>query len=135
MQARSPSDVHEKFREKFLAGDLEELVTLYEPNAGLVPEPGKILAGRSVIREHLKGLLAIKGRFWMEPSRVVQARDVALLFARWTLTGASPAGSKVELAGETTDVVRRQLNGTWLIALDNRFGLAGAEAAALATVF
>ncbi|HAF12136.1 MAG TPA: hypothetical protein DCK99_00285 [Blastocatellia bacterium] len=44
----------------------------------------------------------------------------------WTLTGTDPSGGAVEMAGQTSDVVRRQPEGTWLLVIDIPYG---AEAA------
>jgi ketosteroid isomerase-like protein len=42
--------------------------------------------------------------------------------AKWTLNGTSPEGGPVEIAGQTSDVLRRQSDGNWLIVIDNPFG-------------
>jgi ketosteroid isomerase-like protein len=72
----------------------------------------------------INGFLAMNGEFRMEPAKIVEARDLALLMARWTLDGTSPDGQPVEIAGHTSDVVRRQPDGSWLFVIDNPFGTA-----------
>ncbi len=57
---------------------------------------------------------------------MLAAADVALLVARWTLKGTDQTtGQAVELTGQTSDVVRRQPDGSWLLVIDNPYGAAG----------
>ena len=128
MPARTPEEVHKIFAEYFSAGDLEGIVSLYEQDATFVPQPGQTASGTAAIREALKGFLALNGELKMQPARVIQANDAALLFSEWTLKGTGPDGNAVELAGHTSDVVRRQTNGTWLMVIDNPFGAEGVAA-------
>jgi ketosteroid isomerase-like protein len=55
---------------------------------------------------------------------VAQCGDVALLMSKWTLKGTSTEGEPVSIEGQTSDVVRRQADGSWLFAVDNPFGAA-----------
>jgi ketosteroid isomerase-like protein len=73
------------------------------------------------------------GAFWrsggpFEPrhQKTIRSPDIALRFSQWRLAGADPNGNAVELAGQTTAVVRRQADGCWLLAVDNPYGAAGA---------
>jgi uncharacterized protein (TIGR02246 family) len=128
MPARTPEEVHVLFAEYFSAGDLEGIVSLYEPDATFLPQPGRSVSGTSAIREALKGFLALNGDLKMQPARVLQANDAALLFSKWTLRGTGPDGNAVELAGQTSDIVRRQADGTWLMVIDNPYGAEGVAA-------
>jgi len=122
MAARTPEEIDPLFAEAFSAGDLDALVALYEPEAALVLEGGQVVTGREAVREALTGLLALCGEFRLEVKSVVRARDVALVRAQWSLSGAGPGGCVVNLAGRSTEVVRRQADGTWLYAVDAPFG-------------
>lgn len=123
MAARTPEDVHRLFAEAINGGDLNAILSLYEPSAVLVPQPGQLARGHAAIREALSGYLAMKPRFALQPGTVLASEDIALLFSKWTLTGTGPDGSTVQLEGQTTDVVRRQKDGSWLLVIDNPFGL------------
>jgi ketosteroid isomerase-like protein len=62
--------------------------------------------------------------FNIEQTDVVSGGDVAVVYSTWTLKGGSdPDGNAIELAGQTTDVVRRQADGTWLFAIDSPWGV------------
>lgn len=125
MPAYTPEAVHQLFTVAFNARDLEALVALYEPDATLMPQPGQTVSGHAAIREALEGFLAIRGRFELRHQKTLQSRDVALLFSAWRLAGTDPDGNPVDLGGQTSDVVRRQPDGTWLVAVDNPYGGAG----------
>ena len=124
MPANTPEEVYDLFSQYFSAADLDSVITLYEPGATMIPQPGTIVSGHAGIREALGAFLALKGEFDLQPPKVFQANDIALLFSKWTLKGTGPDGSAVELAGQTSDVVRRQADGSWLFVIDNPNGAA-----------
>lgn len=123
--AHAPEDVHPLFARHFAAGDVEALLSLYEPNAVLLPQPGHVARGVAAIRDSLGAFLAMKGTFAIGAPKAIRADDVAIVFAKWTLDAKAPDGSPTHLEGETSDVVRRQPDGRWLIAIDSPFGSAG----------
>ena len=129
MGARTPEEAHHLWAQAFSAGDLDGLVALYEPDAVLLPGSGQPVTGRSAIREALRGFLALEARFELRVQRALQADDLALLYSRWTLSATGPDGSDLKRGGQTSDVVRRQSDGTWLFVIDNPYGCAGIEAA------
>jgi uncharacterized protein (TIGR02246 family) len=104
------------------AGDLAAAVELYEPEAILVAQPGQIARGRSQLREALAGFVALRATLTSEVQHVLEAGDLALYLARWSLRGTDPAGQAVVLHGESTDILRRQADGRWLIAIDDPWG-------------
>jgi ketosteroid isomerase-like protein len=122
MSAATPEDVHRLFREWFQAGDIDRMLGLYERDALFVPQPGQTASGHAAIREALSGFLALGGRFEMVPEPPLIAGDLALLYSNWSLSGAGPDGVPFRLVGRTSDVVRRQRDGTWLTIIDNPYG-------------
>jgi ketosteroid isomerase-like protein len=60
MPARSPDALDRLFAEALNGGNLDALVALYEPNANLMPEPGKVVVGTEAIRKALRAILAAK---------------------------------------------------------------------------
>lgn len=103
-------------------GDLAAAVALYESNAVLVVRPGQVARGVAEIRDALAGFVALKATLRSEAQRVLEADNIALYLGRWSLRGTDPTGQAVVLSGESTDVLRRQPDGRWLIALDNPWG-------------
>ena len=124
MPAHAPEEVAQLWAESLTAGNLEALVELYEPDATLVAQPGEVVTGVEAIREVLSALLAMEPTFNLEVRKVLQTGDLALSFADWTLSGTGPEGEAIEMAAQTSDVLRRQADGTWCFVIDNRFGSA-----------
>ncbi len=118
MFARSPAQVHELLARYLSAGDLDALASLYEPSAVLLFAPGEPVSGTAEIKKSLGGLVEMKGKFQISPGKVVAGTDLAVLFSNWTLEATDPSGNPVRLGGQTCDVVRRQVDGRWLFAID-----------------
>jgi uncharacterized protein (TIGR02246 family) len=123
MPARRPQEIHELFTRYFSAKDADALVALYEPDAAFTPQPGQVVKGHAAIREAIGGFLALDAEFEMQPGNVIETGDIALLISKWTLKGTDPTGAPVDLSGQTADVVRRQADGTWLLVIDNPYGV------------
>jgi uncharacterized protein (TIGR02246 family) len=123
MPARNPEECDSLLLEALTRGDLETAVSLYEPDASFVLESGEVAVGRAAIREILLGYVAIKPKFTVK-SRAVLSADgtIALTGLKWSATGTDPDGKPVALSGNSTEVVRRQSDGTWLFAIDNPRG-------------
>lgn len=123
MPATEPESMHALFEQAFNAGDLEALMTLYESDAALVPQPGAVAEGTDAIRESLRWFLDRRGQITLETKLVLQVGDLAYLSNRWSLSGGTmPDGSPAELGAITAEVARRQPDGTWLYVIDNAWG-------------
>lgn len=132
MSARTPEDVHHRWTRFFLAGDLDGCVSMYEPNAIMIDvgHPGQFVSGHAAIREGLNDLLAIKKEFELRFLKALESGDIAILYSRWKLAGTGRDGSAVRMKGQTSDVVRRQPDGSWLLVIDNPLGHEGIGVAA-----
>ena len=123
MVVRKPEEVHLRFAEAFNSGNLEALVTLYEAQARVVPEPEQQpVVGIQAIRETFQSFLALKGQIQMETRYVIHAGDIALLRAQWRLAATGADGQPIEMTHNSTEVVRRQPDGTWRYIIDHPFG-------------
>ena len=123
MPAKQPEDMPATFETAFNTGDVEQVMALYEADAVLVPQPGQVVRGTDAIRQALLGFLALKLPIHLESKRVLVNRDVALVSSTWKLAGTGPDGSPVDLGGNTTEVIRRQADGTWRYAIDDPFSV------------
>ena len=121
MPATQPEEMPATFEQAFNTGDISQILELYESDAVLVPEPGQVVHGTSAIREALSGFLALKLPIHLECKRVLVMDDVALVSSSWKLGGTGPDGSAVDLGGNTTEVIRRQVDGTWRYVIDDPF--------------
>lgn len=127
MKTETPVDTVTQFVNAMNQGDLATALRFYEPAACFVVQPGIIVNGQAAIGEALGNLLALKPALQTEAYTVVSGEDIALYCARWSMRGVDPAGHVVEQAGYSADILRRQPDGNWLIAVDNPFGSALVE--------
>lgn len=125
MTARTPEAVHTLWLAAVNAGDIEALMPLYEPEATVVFGPGQVATGLAAIRAGNEGLLALRPHFALQIGQVLQADNLALLLSPWTMTGTMPDGTPLSLRGTTSDVVRRQPDGSWRFIIDNPTGSDG----------
>lgn len=122
MPVTTPEALHALWIDEVNRGNLDAVVALYEPTAAFAVQPGQVVHGISAIREALAGLFALAPCGTLENLAVVGAGDLALLVSRWSLTGTGSDGEPVSLGGQTADVARRQVDGTWRLAIDNPWG-------------
>lgn len=123
MSTRNPEDLDRLFAGALNTGNIDELMTLYEPQASLMASPGKIVAGSEAIREALSGFIAGKPKMTLNPRVVARTNDLALLASKWSLKMTGPDGKPAEMAGESIEIARRQADGTWRFAIDLPFGV------------
>ncbi len=122
MPANTPADVDHQLIAAINAGDVDSAVGYYEPGAALVSERGTTVTGTEAIREVLSGFMAIKPKVTIEVHLVIESGDTALIHSNWTTVGTDAGGNRVDFAGQGTEVVLRQADGTWLFVIDNPFG-------------
>jgi ketosteroid isomerase-like protein len=118
-RAETPEQVATLFMEYLEMGDLDGLVSLYEPNAHVVAAPGLLLVGTVAIRQALQQLIDSGARVSLEPRNIRCVDDLALVSNTATLTGPTPDAKPV--ISTTTEMMRRQPDGGWLHILDDPF--------------
>jgi uncharacterized protein (TIGR02246 family) len=126
MPATTPEQIHRLFETTFNNGDLDGLMSLYEPDAVLVPQPGSVARGTDQVREALQRYLALEGRITLDTKLVVTVGDLAYLSNTWSLDGTGPDGQALTLGATTAEVARRQTDGSWRYVIDNAWGDRGA---------
>ncbi|MFD7902767.1 nuclear transport factor 2 family protein [Kitasatospora sp. NPDC059747] len=116
-RAETPEQVGALFTEYLEAGDIEGLVSLYEPRAHFVPAPGTHLVGTEAIRTALQQLVDSGARLKLELREIRQVDDIALVSNTATLTGAGPE----PVISTTTEILRRRPDGGWAHVVDDPF--------------
>jgi uncharacterized protein (TIGR02246 family) len=116
-----PEDMNAAFARALNSGDIEQLVSLYEPDAILAPMPGQRAVGLDAIRAALEGLLGVNGQMEAKNNYCMRAGDIAMLQGEWVLRLTGPDGEPAEQRSRTAEVVRRQTDGTWLYVIDHPF--------------
>ena len=122
MHDRTPEEVLKSIVEGINTGNLDALMTLYEPNAAFAAQPGKLAHSLAGIRESLNGFISMKGKLDLKVTKVLEANGLALVIGTWSFTGTGPDGKPVKLASKNADVLRRQVDGSWRFVIDNPWG-------------
>jgi uncharacterized protein (TIGR02246 family) len=127
VSAASPQDLQALFVARANAKDLAGLVDLYESDATFVGQDGARVVGTDAIRDRLAQLLSASPVFGEGVSNYeVVGRDIALLSYRWRAVLNPPGADALEISGTTTEVARRQPDGTWRYAIDAPVSVSGA---------
>lgn len=127
MNQPNPLDTISNLTAAINRGDLPAMLNCFEPDAVLVVQalagqPEQIARGRDAIREAYAWFVSLKPTLRRQAQQVVEAGNIALHCSKWTLTATSPDGKKMERTGTSSDVLRKQADGQWLILIYNPYG-------------
>ena len=118
----TPEEVLNSVTEGINAGDLDSLVTLYEPFACFASQPGQLAKSPDGIRESLRGFIDMNSKLDLKVKRVLRASDLALVTTEWSFSGTGSNGKRVDITAKSADVLRQQPDGTWRFVIDNPWG-------------
>ena len=105
--ARDPQDLERLLIDRQWAGDVDGMLALFEPDAIIDTGDGKFMQGRQAIRMLFEQFLATGRKFQRGEQRPALINgDVAL------------TSTKLPDGSITSEVARRQCDGTWLWAID-----------------
>ena len=105
--AKEPNDLEQFFVERANAGDVEGLVALYEPNAIIAYDKGKVARGHTQIRDFFVKFLTHHPQLGSsKQAAALGSGDIAL------------TSSRVSSGDITAEVARRQPDGSWLWVVD-----------------
>ena len=116
-----PEDVYPRLCEVYNAGDLEALLALYDPAAVFVVKPGYVTRGPAELRAALQRAIDLRGKLTITPQSFVRADDIVLVLGQFALSGVRRDGTPLDRVARFADVLRRQPDGGWRIAVDNPF--------------
>jgi uncharacterized protein (TIGR02246 family) len=109
MLAKSPEDICRIFKQAMAEGDLELVLSIYDPEGVFLNESGEVTNGRDELKQQLAPRAAMKTRFDYDITQVVQTGDIALMHTEWTVSGPQQQQQKVH----AVEIARRQHDGTW----------------------
>ena len=122
--AATPQAAIEAFSAALLAGDMDELAGLFEPDAVVRPASGgSALLGRPAIREALAGFAAMRPSWTDDIRRVVVAGDIAVVYNSWWWSAMGSDRLLIEREGVSCNVLRRQPSGSWAFVIHDPGGL------------
>jgi uncharacterized protein (TIGR02246 family) len=112
----------EGMTEAFEAGDIPGILKHYEDGAVVVSQPGMPASGTPALTELFQRFIAVDPKFSFHEHEVIEAGDIALHAARWTMTGKASDGTAIEDGGLSLAILRKQSDGRWLMVIDNPYG-------------
>ena len=115
MGVARPSDVNAAFADGFNRRDVDAMLALYDAEGGVVEMDGTLSVGAEEIRGHLERLIALGGHMESVNLTAVEVGDLALVTAAWTITDSTIAP---RMDGRSSEVLRRQPDGTWAYLID-----------------
>jgi ketosteroid isomerase-like protein len=120
----TPHDLNAQWRDAFNDGDLARLMTMYEPDAVLVPGPqAEPVTGHAAIEAALEWFLSLGGHLHYTPRHWLVQGDLVLASIAFVMEGGTDQdGNPVKLEGLTAEIARRQPDGTWKYVIDHPFG-------------
>ncbi|MGK8486528.1 HD domain-containing protein [Nocardia asiatica] len=117
--AAQPTELASLFARYFNAGDLDALMSLYEPAALLFPAPGERRSGTEAIRSSLGAMIDSGAKIQLHSRRVHVVGELALLSNDATVSGATPGGDPV--ISTSTEIARRGSDGSWRYVIDDPY--------------
>lgn len=117
-RATQPEDLSRFFLERANAGDVEGVVALYESDAVLVGPGRQVITGKQALRQVYTQLFAGKPTFAGETQAAIHNGDLALTSTQFTTSSVGLDGNLMTMKTATTEVARRQPDGTWLWVID-----------------
>jgi uncharacterized protein (TIGR02246 family) len=79
MPANSPEDICRLFQQYMAVGDLDAVLSVFDPEVVLVNQSGDVTQGRDGLRQELAPVAAMKTRLAFTIKQVVRSGDIALM--------------------------------------------------------
>lgn len=123
MTINTPEELLNRVAECMNSKDLDAFVSLYEPEGSFIDETGANFNGPERIREKIRAYMDMNGKLENNVRRIIPAGNVVLAYSDWTFKAPGPDGSPINLGGTAIDVLRKQSDNSWLIVIDNPWGI------------
>ncbi|MCM3271664.1 YybH family protein [Paenibacillus elgii] len=118
----NPEDMNAAFAEAYNSGDIDKMLALYEPDGILVNPNGGQDKGIEQIRKTLEDLLRLQGNMISKNIYCIPFENIALLRAHFILQTEGTDGNPMQILGHTSEIVRKQQDGSWLYIVDHPHG-------------
>ena len=103
--------------------DIENVMAAYEKGAAIMFEPGQQSSDPILVKKMFQGFFQLNPSFiYPQGHEVYIANDIALHISPWKMRGTSSEGQDIEQSGLSVAVLRKQVDGQWLLVLDNPHG-------------
>jgi uncharacterized protein (TIGR02246 family) len=111
-------DAHATLAAAFNTGDVATVLSMYDYNGIIVPEPGKAVSGKEKFEAAIKAILSIKGRMEIKTVYCLQAGNIAVGRSEWNISD----GKEIKISSKGIELMKQQEDGTWKIVIDHAFG-------------
>jgi uncharacterized protein (TIGR02246 family) len=111
-------DAHATLAAAFNTGNVDTVLSMYDFNGIIVPEPGKPVSGREQFEEAIRAILSIRGKMEIKTVYCLQTGNLAVGRSEWNITD----GQEVKISAKGIEVMKQQPDGTWKIVIDHAFG-------------
>ncbi|MGH7875132.1 MAG: YybH family protein [Candidatus Binatia bacterium] len=115
MPAMSPEDICRLFQRSMAEGDLDSVLSVYDPEAVFLNQSREVTKGKEGLRQVLAPLAAAKTVFEFKVKQIIQTGGIALMHTEWTVSGREP------ITQYAIEVARRQPDGTWCWLIGDPF--------------
>ena len=105
-------------------GDVDGALSCFDAEAVYIPTLGNVVKGTAEIRKGLERLCGMKPNLQAKRSMGFEAGDLASWVDEWTLQATLPDGTALNMKGVSSDILKRQSDGTWVYLVDNPYGAA-----------
>ena len=100
-------------------GDISSAVKFYEPDAKIISESGRTIKGWQQIREYLEQFIEKRPTVIALTEELIETEDFTICLFRSRLLESSTNESPIQVEGSATMILRRQLDGSWRIAIES----------------
>jgi ketosteroid isomerase-like protein len=107
MSAKSPEEICRLFQQYMAEGDIDSVLSVYDPEAVFLNQSGEVKKGEAGLRQELAPFAARKAVFNFDIKQVIQSGDIALMHTEWKVS------SPQQMSVYAIEVARRQPDGTW----------------------
>jgi ketosteroid isomerase-like protein len=111
-------DAHAALAAAFNTRQLDIVLSMYDTEGIIVPEPGKPVSGNDHFKEAINSILSIEGKMEIKTVYCLQTGNIAVGRSEWSIT----EGQEVRVRAGGIEVMRQQADGTWKIVIDHAFG-------------
>jgi len=111
-------DAHATLAAAFNTGNVATVMSMYDVNGIIVPEPGKPVSGKEQFEQAIKAILSIKGKMEIRTVYCLQTGNLAVGRSEWNITD----GQEVKVSAKGIELMQQQADGTWKIVIDHAFG-------------
>ena len=118
----SPNKMNKSFADAYNTGDVNKINALFEKDAKIVRYSGDIISGFEKMNEEHLGLLKFGGKMTSVNKYCIEIEDIAMLRADWKIETKNENGENITIEGSSSEIIRKQKDGTWLYIIDNPFG-------------